>query len=265
MNNFLKLTYLAAAISLSAFDANAGSSASSHVGVEKFGAAAIASFAEKVEAELDEREVNVAIIARTGRMDEDLPEGVDYTHVGIAVYEAIRDADGKISYGYTVYNLYQGAGGRKDRSHLVQDFVFDMCAGIAEPKIGVIIPADDLQRKMLKVLRSPLYNQLHNESYNLLANPYNDSFDNCVSHTLEVIVAGMLDTQDADPVRAKINAHFEAQVMKLSLLQEIGVSFMKGATLDDQNPNKVYTATFGSLNRFLKSEGMLKEFVEVYM
>jgi hypothetical protein len=265
MKSILKITSLASIISLGLTNAYAGSSATSHVGVEKYGAPAIASFAEKVEAELDAREVNVAIIARTGRMDEDLPDGVDYTHVGIAVYEAIRNADNEISYAYTVYNLYQGAGGRKDRSHLVQDFIFDMCAGIAEPKIGVIIPSDDLQRKMLKVMRSPVYNQLHNESYNILANPYNDSFDNCVSHTLEVAVAGMMDTEDPQIVRAKINAHFEAQVMKLSLLQEIGVGFMKGATLDDQNPKKVYTATFGSVNRFLESEGALKEFVEIYM
>lgn len=259
--SFISITILAITHTFS----YAGSSAANTVGVEKFGAEAIAAFAEKVEATLDEKQVNVAILARTGRMDDDLPEGVDYTHVGIAVFEAIRNTNNEISYAYTVYNLYQGAGGRKDRSHLVQDFVFDMCAGIAEPKIGVIIPSDELQRNILKVIRSSIYSQLHNGNYNILANPYNDEFDNCVSHTLETVVAGMLKTQDPLAVEKKIHERFDAHIMKLSLLQEIGIGFVKGGSLDDQNGNKVYTATFGSVRKFLEQENELKEFMEIYM
>ncbi len=259
-----KLLTILAILSLPGF-LFAGSSASSVVGIEKYGELAIAEFATKVEQALDERQVNVAIMARAGRYQEDLPKGVEYTHCGIAVFEAVRSPEGKISYVYTVYNLYQGAGGRKNRSHLVQDFVYDMCAGIAEPKIGIIIPNEKIQREMLKVLRSPFYSELHNENYNLIANPYNDDFDNCVSHTLEVVVAAKLQTTNAQEVNNTIQDTYDAHIMKLSLFQEIGIGFMEGATLDDQASNNIYTATFGSVRDYMREQGIVEDFIEITM
>ncbi len=233
-------------------------SGKSQTALELYGEKRIQNWAEVVNRHLDARGVNVAIVARCGRERGDLPSGIDFTHAGIAVFEAVKNADGEIYYTYTVYNLYQGAEGRKDRSHLVQDFMFDMCAGGVEPEIGVIVPTEGLQQRILKVLRSPVRTELHNPDYNLLANPYDKRYDNCVSYILKLTMSAIYATDDEDRIAQNIRDYYVAQEVELNGLERFGSKFLSGVTMKDQD-RTVQTVTFGSIGRFLETYDLQKE------
>ena len=219
-------------------------------------------FADKINTALDARKVNVALVARAGRSREDLPEGIEFTHVGIAIFEPVQVGEDEIYYTYTVYNLYHNIDGDPARSGLVQDFMVDMAAGAVEPEIGVIVPCEALQQRLMDTVRSPIYTKLHNPDYNLIANPYNDRFDNCVTHTLKVLFAAIYNTDDPDRIQANINAYFKAHEVDVPFVKRFGAGFISAVSFADQGM-QAKTATFGSLRRFLEQENLLKEYFEV--
>lgn len=238
------------------------SNAQQVVGVEKYGSAAIEQLARQAMLTMDRRLADAAILARAGRPANDLPNGIRFTHTGIAVYEPVRQANGDIQHTYTVYNLYQGKDGDPDISFLAQDFVYEMAAGSATGELGILIPTPELQKAMIETIRSPRYEALQNPSYNLLANPYRDQFDNCVSHTLKVIMASIYDTDNEARIYRNIRAYYQAQPVELSRLQQLGLNFMEGITADDKEGD-FKTATFLSLKRFLEQNGLLQSYVVV--
>ena len=237
----------------------AGSDGDSIVGVEKFGGPAIRDFALKVNDELDAKQVNVAIIARSGRPRSELPKGISYTHVGFAVFEPVRGADGEVFHTYTIYNLYQGAEGKLDRSFLKQDLTYDFVAGIAEQDVAVCVPADELQQRILRVIRSPAYAALHNADYNVVTNPWVDRFDNCVSHTLKICMAAVYETDDRERLYGNIRNYFRPTRVRLSPVKSFGSHFVEGVSRDDRHSSGLQTATYDSLKVFLEENGLVKE------
>lgn len=243
----------------------AGSAAGSRAGAEKFGEATIRSFAEKVNATLDAKKVNLAIIARSGRPRSQLPQGITYTHVAIIVFEPVRAADGHVGHTYTVYNLYQGDQGRSDRSYLAQDFTYDFVSGTAERDVAVFVPIDALQKRILAVIRSPAYQALHNPDYNLVANPWVDRFDNCVTHTLKVCVAAIYQTDDRARIYDNIRRYFKPTPVKLSGLQAFGTSFMSSVSREDIDKSGLQTASYDSLKAFFEENGLMQESMTIAM
>ncbi len=244
---------------LFATPAHAGSSADSKVGVEKFGDDAIRGFAMHLNQALDARKANVAILARSGRPRSQLPSGVAYTHVAIAVFEPVRAADGRVAYTYTVYNLYQGDQGKEDRSYLAQDFTYDFVAGCAEEDVAVCIPVEALQKRLLAVIRSPAYAALHNPAYNIVANPWREQFDNCVTHTLKVCMAAIYRTDDETRIRENIRTYFKPTPIHLGPIRSLGSNFMRGFSHEDEEPTGLQTATYSSLKAFLEANHLLKD------
>ena len=239
--------------------AHAASSSGSIAGVEKFGEAAIRDFTLRLNDELDRRGVNVAIVARAGRSRAKMPAGINYTHVGLIVFEPVRTADGAIAHTFTVYNLYQGDEGRDDRSYLAQDFTYDFLAGVLEPDVAVCVPAVELQRRILAVVRSPSYRRLHNPGYNLVANPGVDKFDNCVTHTLKICVAAIYQTDDRARIYDDIRAYFHPTPVRLGPLQAFGSTFMRSLSREDMDRSGLRTATYDSLKTFLEENGLVRE------
>lgn len=256
---FLSFVFLALATSLEAGFSNATQVA----GVEKYGQEAIDDLTREVIRAMDEREVNVAIIARGGRAQEELPDGIQFTHTGIAVFEPVQKPDGEVVHTYTVYNLYQGAGGDNGKSYLAQDFVYNMVVGTATGEIGIIVPVPALQKKIVEVIRSETYGDLQIADYNLLANPHRELFDNCVSHTLKVTVASIYDTADSDRIYRNINDYYTPQEVRLSGLQRVGLRFVDGISSADQDGSTYQTATFLSVKRFLAEHGLLERYLVV--
>ena len=129
----------------------------------------IAAFSKKVERAIAARGARVAVISRVGRSPAELPEGIEYTHVGFVVYSKIRLHDGRTVPGYASYNLYQDQR-TGNTSYLAQDYPLDYYAAVYELSAGVIIPEPELQRRLLRVIFSDTYAKLHNSDYSAIAN-----------------------------------------------------------------------------------------------
>ena len=250
---------LLAAMLVAPLTAPAGMSADAQTGVDKFGAEAIRAFTLKLNDALDQRRVNVAIIARTGRPRSTLPRGVHYTHVAFAVFEPVKSADGSVYYTYTFYNLYQQGPGHEDQSYLKQDVTYNFVAGVAEPDLAVCVPTETLQRRILAVIRSPAYRALYNPDYNLFANPWVDRYDNCATHTLKVCVAAIYRTDDRRRIYDDIRAYFRPTPIHLGFMQSLGAGFMKAIRHDDTDPDGYQTATYDSIEAFLATNRLERE------
>jgi hypothetical protein len=239
--------------------AHAGGSADCTFGVDRFGEPAIRELALRLNDELDARKVNVAIIARAGRLRTQMPRGINYTHVAFIVFEPVVGADGAPFYTYVVYNLYQGAKGAETTSYLKQDLTYDFVAGIAEPDVAVCVPTDALQQRIVRVIRSPTYRALHTRDYNLVANPWIDRYDNCVTHALKVCVAAIYQTEDRARIYEDIRAYFHPTRVRLGPIQSIGSSFVPELRRDDMDARGLQTATYDSLKTFLAENGLTKD------
>ena len=246
---------------------HAGGSADERFGIEKFGAEPIRQFALKVNDALDRRKVNLAIIARCGRPRSELPRGISYTHVAFVVFEPGRGADGSVYYTYVTYNLYQGGKAQEERSYLKQDVTYDFVAGVAERDVAVCVPTEALQKRIIAVIRSPPYKALHTPDYNVLANPWVDRFDNCVTHMLKVCVAAIYQTDDRARIYENIRAYFHPTRVHVGPLKALGMAFVSvpGLRYDDEDPRGLQTACYDSLQTFLAENGLVQDAFVVRM
>lgn len=228
--------------------AQAGSQAG---GEAHFPAADIIKFSKQVEKVLARKGAHVALVARAGRPLSELPEGMHFTHVSFAVYSLITTGDGRQLPGYAIYNLYQ-RDDKPDTSQLVQDFPVDFFAGVAVLEAGVVIPSPELQKRLLKVIESDTYKNLHDPHYSAIANPYTLGRQNCTEHTLDVINAAIYQTGDIRKIKAPEKAYFSAQPVNIGPLKlALGSMFSADITLSDQ-PGAPVTATFETIANYLQ-------------
>ncbi|WP_428026523.1 DUF2145 domain-containing protein [Arcobacter sp.] len=218
----------------------------------------IIKFAKKVEKTLAKKGARVAIIGRVGRARKDLPEGISFTHTALIVYSQITTKDGRKLPGYVIYNLYQRAN-ELNVSDLIVDYPVDFFAGVEELEAGLIIPKPELQRKLLKVIASPTYKQLHDPSYSVIANPFNEGFQNCTEHTLDVITAAIYNTDDLKVIKANLKAYFTPQEVNVNPLKLfLGNMFIDDVTTSD-HPDTPVTATFTTIGKFLTKYNLASE------
>lgn len=212
----------------------------------------IIQFSKQVEKTLAAKGARVALVARAGRPAAELPEGMHFTHVSFAVYSQITTQDGRIVPGYAMYNLYQN-GEHPDTSSLVQDFPVDFFAGVAQLEAGILIPSPELQKRLLNVITSDTYRQLHDPHYSAIANPFTLGRQNCTEHTLDVVVAAIYQTNDLKRIKASEKAYFTAQPVRVAPLKLLfGSMFSAEITLSDQPTTPPETATFETIARFLQ-------------
>ena len=216
----------------------------------------VAAFADKVQADLAARGARVAIVARTGRDPRSLPDGVRYTHVAYWVFSEIRHPDGSTGTGYRVYNLYQTERNAA-RSTLVQDSPADFFAGAHRLEAGVIVPDARLQAKLLRTIASPTYAALHNPRYAVLANPADPRFQNCTEHTLDVLMAALYGTSDRKRIKSNVAAHFAPQPIALGAAKRGLAGIASRALTTEDHGSRVATATFGSIERFMRGNGFV--------
>lgn len=216
----------------------------------KLPAQEVKTYADRLERDLAARGANIAIVARVGRDPADLPNGINYTHVAYWVFSKITREDGTHYNGYRAYNLYQTAEDASI-SRLIQDNPADFFAGAHALDAGVIIPDQRLQKKLLSVISSPAYAQLHNASYAVLANPMTPQFQNCTEHTLDVLMASLYGTSDKAQIKSNIAAYFEPQPVKIGGLKRMLAPAKSAALTTQDHGNEIRTATFGAIARFM--------------
>ncbi len=229
--------------------------------VPHFTAPQAAAFSTQVERDLAQRGARVAIVFRAGRMRDQLPEGIAYTHGAFWVYRDIQTADGKSQKGYAVYNLYAGDGKAwsKVESRLVQDYPLDFTRGSTVNDMAVIIPSPEMQRRIIAVIDSPTYQKVHNPAYSLVANPWSRKYQNCNNFMLNVIAAAVWNTDDPRQITADLKAHYKPTIVKANaVLRLFGpIADQRLRTDDQQGP--IRTATYESLATFMGENHLLQE------
>jgi len=227
------------------------------VATESISTARTVEFAKQVEKSLASHGARVAFVARVGRPPAELPRGLQYTHVGLAVYSRISTIDGKTIPGYATYNLYQKQN-QSNRSELVQDYMLDFFSGVQVLKAGMLIPDEKLQKKLLQRIVDGSFNELHNERYSLLSNPYNNRYQNCNEYLLNLIQASIYNTTDMQFVKQSIQQHFQAWPVPVNPLGIIlGGLFRQEIAVNDHR-GRFETVTFGSLVAYLENYDLAK-------
>lgn len=220
-----------------------------------------AAFSKQVERSLAEKGARVGIVFRSGRSRDRLPENVRYTHGAFWVYQDIEREDGSRMQGYVVYNLFHGDGESlpKTKSYLAQDFPLDFAVGSSVDDIAVIVPAPELQRRILQVMASETYEQLHIEDYSLISNAANATFQNCNEFMLDVIAAAAWQTSDYDQIKANLSAHFQPTVIDTNLMERIFAPVADVRLKTADHTGKIETVTYESIAGFLKKFDMLQD------
>lgn len=254
MNNWLIKLAALILCAVPLFTAVAGSNQSNGTG--QFTQQQLVDFSKKVERAAAAKGARVFLLARVGRPAEDLPEGVEFTHVGIAVYRQIKTKSGKLIPGYVVHNLYID-NEAQSKSVLVNDFAFNFFAGSTELKAGILVPNIQLQKRLYELVNTKEYVSLHNENYSTLANPDNSLYQNCTEFILDVINAAIYQTTDIAKLKANTRAYFKPTLIKENRLKlALGAAFIEHIEIDDHQ-GKIYTATFGSIRQYLDQYGLV--------
>ncbi len=238
----------------------AGSSAPSESAV-LLGAQEAADFSKQIERTLAAEGARVAIVFRTGRPRDKLPEGIDYTHGAFWVYRDIVTEDGERLRGYAVYNLYHGDGETlpKTESYLAQDWPFDFARGSAVDDVAVIVPSPEMQRRIVEIVDSPRYEALHNRRYSLIANPHEPTYQNCNSFMLNVIAAAAWETDDLEQIAVNLRAHFEPQTVDVGALARLFAPLADPRVKTDDQHGPIRTVTYRSMADFMAEFGLSQE------
>lgn len=216
----------------------------------RFSPGQVVDFAKKIEKILADKGARVALLARKGRPQSEMPEGMAFTHTAFAVYSEITTADGRKVPGYALYNLYQREK-QLDTSDLVVDYPAGFFAGAAELEAGIVIPTPALQQRLLAVIISPAYVSLHDPRYSVIANPFTLGRQNCTEFVLDVIQAAISRTDDIKKIKAQEKASFEAQKVRVNLFKLLfGSLFRAEVSMSDQ-PGEPVTATFEKIGQYL--------------
>jgi len=221
----------------------------------------IAEFVRKVQNTLAKKGARVAIIARVGGIDEDLADGVQYTHTGIAVYGEIKTKDHRLVPGYAIFNLYQTNA--LIQSELVQNYPLDFFATATSLKAGIIIPTEELQKRLLKLIRSGHYKDLHNPKFSAISNPFDTTFQNSSEMTLNSITAAIYETTDYKIIKSNIKAYFIPHSLVINPFKLMAGAFFSKEIETSDHSSDIQIATFSSIANFLKTYKASAEILEI--
>ncbi|NTS75746.1 DUF2145 domain-containing protein [Catenovulum sp. SM1970] len=225
----------------------------------QFSSEQVIAFAKQVEYQAAEQGARAFIIARVGQSAESLPDGIAFTHTAVAIYSQLTLADGEVVNGYQIYNLYQKAT-NPAKSHLVNDFPVDFFWGAAELKAGILIPIPALQQRLIELVASGQHQSLHNENYSIIANPFNDKYQNCTEFTLDMINASIYQTLNVKQLKVNAKKYFKPQRVKVSRFKlAMGNLFVDHISTDDHSKRQIYTTSFGSIKRYLDDNDLLSQ------
>lgn len=220
-----------------------------------------AAFAKQIERELGAKGARLAIVFRAGESREDLRDGIAYSHGAFWVYSPITLDDGRKVNGYAVYNLYRGDGKTlpTDKSYLHQDFPLDFTAATGVEDVGIIIPSPEMQRRILEIMDSPSYRELHIAPYSVVSNPHNAKYQNCTEFMLDVVAAAMWETTDMAQLKVNLRAHFKPTVVKTSGLERFFAPMADASIKTDDQKGEIVTTTYESLAEFMRANKLTQE------
>lgn len=256
-----------AALALTACSTGGGSNPITALGLSARSSAEVlpvgqaAAFAKQIERDLGAKGARLAIVFRAGESRDDLREGIAYSHGAFWVYSPITLDDGRKANGYAVYNLYRGDGKTlpTDKSYLHQDFPLDFIAPTGVDDVGIIIPSPEMQRRILEIMDSPTYRDLHVEPYSVVSNPHNAKYQNCTEFMLDVLAAAVWETTDMAQIKANLAAHFKPTVVKTNTFERMFAPMADASIKTDDQKGEIVTTTYESLASFMQANGLTKD------
>ncbi|MBR9825620.1 MAG: DUF2145 domain-containing protein [Alphaproteobacteria bacterium] len=218
--------------------------------VDNFTLQETADFSKQIERELAHRGAYVAMVFRSGRPRSGLPDGIRYTHGAFWVYTPVPTLDGGTQYGYAVFNLYHEIS-PVTVSGLYQDWPLDFTRGDAIGQVGVIIPNEEMQERILDVIASPLFETLHNPDYSLLSNPGDARYQNCNEFMLDVVASSIWQTTSREQIKVNLDAYFSPSRVHLNVFERwVGPLIDQRLRLDDHTGD-IRTTTYASMADFM--------------
>ncbi len=216
-------------------------------------------FAFQIEQELTRRGAGLAVVFRSGRPRDKLPKGIAYTHGAFWVRRAFTEPDGKVTFGYLVYNLYAGDGVATppDQSTLVQDFPTDFTPGSAMDDVAILIPTPAMQAKIVAAIDGPAYEAMHIDSYSLIANPLLPLHQNCNSFMLDVIAAAGWGIDNPATIRARLKARYTPATVSVGAVERLLAPMSDPRVKTDDQGLTLRTATYESIAAFMRAQGWL--------
>ncbi|MBV2234574.1 MAG: DUF2145 domain-containing protein [Sterolibacterium sp.] len=204
-------------------------------------AAQRAAFARQVITALEATDAQLVLLARMGRPLREMPEGMRFTHVGLAERTAA---------GYVIHNLYQ-YDDAPDRSHLVDDEATAFFSEVAALEAGLLIPSPALQQRLLAIIHSPTYAALHDPRYSLIANPFTLGRQNCTEFILDVIFAAHHQTTDPAQLKRLQQAEFVAEPVRVNPIKLLLAGLFRREVAIIDQPAGALTATFERIAAYL--------------
>lgn len=227
----------------------------------RFTAPEAAAFGKALEKDLAVRGARVALVWRSGRPRQSMPQGLAYTHGALWIYREVAAADGRRLKGYAVYNLYHGDGKARPRtvSSLVQDWPTDFMLGSVEDDVAVIVPTPEMQRRLLALVDSPTYAALHVPSYSLIDSPFDRRHQNCNTFMLDVIAAAAWQTGEPAQIALNLKAWFRPSVIKAGPLQRLFGPMIDPRLATDDQSGPIVTAGYESIAAFMRDNRLSSE------
>lgn len=222
----------------------------------------LANFVKRVERTVASKGVQVFIIGRQGEIEENLPEGIRYTHTAFGVYSNVKMQDGSTEPAYVLHNLYQAVE-KPNTSYLTKDFLIDYFSSTKSLKAGILIPVPELQRRLIDTIESNTYAQLHQKKYSAIANPFTSKYQNCTEHVLDVIQASIYQINSIEQIKVNSKAYFKPQRVNVSGLKLFFGSIFKSDIALSDHKDSVATATFTTIGNYLDQFNLLQERLEL--
>jgi hypothetical protein len=131
---------------------------------------------------------------------------------------------------------------------------------VYELEAGIIIPKPELQKRMMRVIASESYANLHNPNYSAVSNPFNSRYQNCTELTLDIIQAAVYQTDDIRQIKTNEMAYFKPQPVNVGPLTMLLSSiFMPDIATADHQGGKIRTATFTTIAAYMQEHGLAAE------
>lgn len=246
---------LATAIGLSWSGARAGQACGERAAATPQALAQGLALGERVRDQLERSGASAALVARVGL---DLSEyGQRYTHMGVAVRDHVRRR-------WQVLHLFNPCGKSESEisvQPLEQFYEVDLFA----PEALVLTPGYALQASIREAFMNPATTRaLHRPAYNMIAHPFNTSFQNSNQWILEMLALALDRSggiRDRPAAQAWLmRAGFEPGTIRISNLRRTGarlfsahVSFADH-TQEEYEKQTYLVVTVDAIVRFLKGQ-----------
>jgi len=221
--------------------------ASTQKGDALFAREVLEEYGAQIISHLNDNNVEMAIISRSGQPRKKLPDGISFTHSAFW----LRNGD-----SYDVYNLYHGEKNRLVSS-LVTDTAADFLRLTRESDVGILLPKPDVQTALAAHIMSANYARVHQVNYSLISNPLDTRYQNCNEFMLDVLASFAWNEYDADAIKNRLAKGFKPTEIKAGFVRRHIAPLVDERLVMADHGKQIFTTTRLDLQEFMVSENML--------